>query len=196
MVFTARYRQSPSLRGRGLKYGTFTYRLKYPLVALFARAWIEIIVPTRNILLFVGRPLCEGVDWNTLCVAALIAWYVALFARAWIEIHLFNDITSIFFGRPLCEGVDWNVLQDLFIVVKRCRPLCEGVDWNHAWRIYAISPFGRPLCEGVDWNKRLPLWVFYDWVALFARAWIEIKFFYRVSSHCKWSPSLRGRGLK
>ena len=54
------------------------------LVALFTRAWIEIINPERSIL--DGR--------------------VALFTRAWIEIMIFVCSYSPDVGRPLHEGVD------------------------------------------------------------------------------------------
>ena len=53
---------SPSLRGRGLKYGDYDKKLMAVEVALFARAWIEI--PPFDSVAVAGdsRPLCEGVD--------------------------------------------------------------------------------------------------------------------------------------
>ena len=53
-------------------------------VALFARAWIEI---------FAVHPL------RTVC-------NVALFARAWIEMRRLPHIVAKAIRRPLCEGVD------------------------------------------------------------------------------------------
>ena len=54
------------------------------MVALFTRAWIEMI----NIL------------------SAEVPPTVALFTRAWIEIRKLKDFTVIAVGRPLHEGVD------------------------------------------------------------------------------------------
>ena len=75
-------------------------------VALFTRAWIEIIkgrfAPSLYFVALFTRAWIEiTAEKNKLDKTG-----VALFTRAWIEIHLFNDITSIFFGRPLHEGVD------------------------------------------------------------------------------------------
>ena len=53
-------------------------------VALFTRAWIEIIL------------------YNT----KYLKYYVALFTRAWIEISKLFDNIFIIQGRPLHEGVD------------------------------------------------------------------------------------------
>ena len=73
------------MRGRGLKF-TAEQIEKKAVVALFARAWIEIIVPlyrlsAHNVALFARAwieilPVPEAVK--------IIS--VALFARAWIEI--------------------------------------------------------------------------------------------------------------
>ena len=77
-------KQSPSLRGRGLKY-LFGCTECLPIrVALFARAWIE-IAPYRQVA---TPPL------------------VALFARAWIEISIIPHVVISAICRPLCEGVD------------------------------------------------------------------------------------------
>ena len=57
---------------------------KPPFVALFTRAWIEIL----RLLLFACFLL------------------VALFTRAWIEIYRFDIISTMKRGRPLYEGVD------------------------------------------------------------------------------------------
>ena len=76
--------RSPSLRGRGLKSITTPHIFPLILVALFARAWIEI-----------AGTACKTIK-NT----------VALFARAWIEISSNTYSICILCGRPLCEGVD------------------------------------------------------------------------------------------
>ena len=54
------------------------------MVALFARAWIEIL------------------GANTLGIPDT----VALFARAWIEMPYDKVYVAYLVGRPLCEGVD------------------------------------------------------------------------------------------
>ena len=53
---------SPSLRGRGLKCYFSLHNEKTLIVALFARAWIEILMLSLNLSVFRSRPLCEGVD--------------------------------------------------------------------------------------------------------------------------------------
>ena len=61
------------------------YLLSIPTaVALFTRAWIEIV---RHLTVY-GR------------------YVVALFTRAWIEMTDNVNVTSIRYGRPLHEGVD------------------------------------------------------------------------------------------
>ena len=165
-------------------------------VALFARAWIEIYFEKMTGVNGQGRPLCEGVDWNTHVVKNISALQVALFARAWIEIVSATVLSTVNKRRPLCEGVDWNTVTGVATDTVIGRPLCEGVDWNsmtanmhiswdvalfaRAW-IEIITPIllmlslkCRPLCEGVDWNN-------------------EIK---NIAVSLLESPSLRGRGLK
>ena len=75
---------SPSLRGRGLKCYFSLHNEKTLIVALFARAWIEIHFERNKIMKIT----------------------VALFARAWIEILMLSLNLSVFRSRPLCEGVD------------------------------------------------------------------------------------------
>ena len=67
-----------------MKCFPYVFEVVPELVALFARAWIEIMV-------FTAYRLCKR---------------VALFARAWIEIILANQGVGVGVGRPLCEGVD------------------------------------------------------------------------------------------
>ena len=76
---------SPSLRGRGLK-SVIALLIPYRVyVALFTRAWIEIILsPCPN----------------------SVAIRVALFTRAWIEINSVLYCHVLAERRPLYEGVD------------------------------------------------------------------------------------------
>ena len=57
---------------------------RFCYVALFARAWIEML---------------------TVCTST-VKHAVALFARAWIEISLSADLFGVKLSRPLREGVD------------------------------------------------------------------------------------------
>ena len=166
-------------------------------VALFTRAWIEIIRFPVCRYKMRGRPLYEGVDWNSggePLFSGFVAspslrgrglkylqheysyssQYVALFTRAWIEMTFFLTIR---FAMPVAlftrawieiKTTSWNSL-----FVAR-RPLYEGVDWN----IFPAKPASvfksRPLYEGVDWN--------------FGTGKSQFMIV--------MSPSLRGRGLK
>ena len=53
---------SPSSRGRGLKYLKNSTVVQYRIVALFTRAWIEIMCLGVKDTEISGRPLHEGVD--------------------------------------------------------------------------------------------------------------------------------------
>ena len=53
-------------------------------VALFTRAWIEILYHFITLYMFL----------------------VALFTRAWIEIDMISLLCRVYAGRPLHEGVD------------------------------------------------------------------------------------------
>ena len=75
---------SPSSRGRGLKSIVRKKDGKYYVVALFTRAWIEILEILEN----------------------RQAQYVALFTRAWIEMELSASMLCTAVRRPLHEGVD------------------------------------------------------------------------------------------
>ena len=76
--------ESPSLRGRGLKYRCYSNNNRPIKVALFTRAWIEIVS----------------------IFDIIIGQLVALFTRAWIEISIVCNHKTHIFGRPLYEGVD------------------------------------------------------------------------------------------
>ena len=135
--------------------------------------------------------------------ASMPLWHslpVALFTRAWIEIfHIVTNAvlklspslrgrglkfsilsqTPCLNCRPLYEGVDWNACRFDLIGCRRCRPLYEGVDWNrnilgkHIDRERSPSLRGRGLKSfGVEVNLQT------DKVALFTRAWIEMKLTY------------------
>ena len=71
--------ESPSLRGRGLKSRYHNENIRKPWVALFARAWIEIM--TGFIKTFPKK--------------------VALFARAWIEISTPFHLVFVFMSPSL-----------------------------------------------------------------------------------------------
>ena len=166
---------SPSLRGRGLKCYILSNIICNSKVALFTRAWIEIAVSYSDYSAESGRPLYEGVDWNTVLVCCML------------------NVCC----RPLYEGVDWNDNVNPTAFIASGRPLYEGVDWNklsrkvikwpcvalftRAWiemtRKFPVPQAGssRPLYEGVDWNRVGELdWRVVIFVALFTRAWIEI----------------------
>ena len=167
---------SPSLRGSGLKYQDNRQYAFSTSVALFTRAWIEILPSFFP------------------CFVS----YVALFTRAWIEISLPFGLSYCFESpslrgrglkfrtpslgictvtcRPLYEGVDWNVLQKLSAKTARESPSLRGRGLKSLYipssEIYIAS---RPLYEGVDWNNISFYYYFPPFiVALFTRAWIEI----------------------
>ena len=121
---------------------------------------------------------------------------VALFTRAWIEI-VADEKESVKAGsRPLYEGVDWNIVYIITCLCENWSPSLRGRGLKScAYCHLQFFPHRRPLYEGVDWNPHLTPCQCEQLVALFTRAWIEIK----ILSHeafKTWSPSLRGRGLK
>ena len=126
----------------------------YPdhFVALFTRAWIEILLKTVTKMTEKGRPLHEGVDWNH--------WYIdnsncdskSPSSRGRGLKYILIIQLSLYFGRPLHEGVDWNRPRQSGTPSERSRPLHEGVDWNVKAPWSSSERKGRPLHEGVDWN--------------------------------------------
>ena len=82
-------------------------RFRKPGVALFARAWIEML-PQAGKFHFPKVALFARawIEIDSFSSATEIADMVALFARAWIEIVLGNLHNSLLQSRPLCEGVD------------------------------------------------------------------------------------------
>ena len=80
--------RSPSLRGRGLKFGDFAYKVDACKVALFARAWIEIAVSfATSSGTFVALFARAWIEIVCRCQNGIFC-LVALFARAWIERRL------------------------------------------------------------------------------------------------------------
>ena len=78
---------SPSSWGRGLKCHVLRYTESCRQVALFMRAWIEIIDLNTYSIHENSRPLHEGVDWNFTIGQEYHNDVVALFTRAWIEMN-------------------------------------------------------------------------------------------------------------
>ena len=76
------------------------------MVALFTRAWIEMVSAflylSRSVVALFTRAWIE----ITSLLIVLKTVDVALFTRAWIEIKYFLYLPYIGFGRPLHEGVD------------------------------------------------------------------------------------------
>ncbi len=121
-------------------------------VALYARAWVEIWLIDLAVEHNIRRPLREGVGRNP--KGRLIALEGS--------------------RRPLREGVGRNMLRSSFKNPCMGRPLREGVGRNGARAIWYLTGLRRPLREGVGRNRDhfIPSWR--SWVALYARAWVEI----------------------
>ena len=76
------------------------------LVALFARAWIEITWNKKKERLFTVALFARAWIEMNMLIIYIINTHVALFARAWIEIMSLEKATDLTVSRPLCEGVD------------------------------------------------------------------------------------------
>ena len=97
---------SPSLRGRGLKCTVKKTGTVKDDVALFARAWIEIVpILISGLFKIVALFARAWIEINPTLKSVRLA-SVALFARAWIEIYSSGTLLLVNDGRPLCEGVD------------------------------------------------------------------------------------------
>ena len=59
------------------------------LVALYARAWVEMRLTVLSLTWAACRPLREGVGRNPGSVGKVMLCTVALYARAWVEISEF-----------------------------------------------------------------------------------------------------------
>ena len=209
---------SPSSWGRGLKCHVLRYTESCRQVALFMRAWIEIIDLNTYSIHENSRPLHEGVDWNFTIgqeyhndVVALFtrAWIemnylicvkhtydVALFTRAWIEIILSRKSSVYPFVALFMRAWIEISTSDMIFLLFCSRPLHEGVDWNLRSALFAESSHGRPLHEGVDWNINNHVCLLLSikspssWGrGLKLRQKQKLKRLY-------WSPSSWGRGLK
>ena len=143
-------------------------------VALFARAWIEIA--SRWFIFFMYFVALFARAWIEIKYEDLknLATSVALFARAWIEIRMRKSHSSVssvaLFARA---WIEMPFIISPFALMP-CRPLCEGVDWNGYLVTCKMQNGSRPLCEGVDWNPPFSISFHCLYVALFARAWIEM----------------------
>ena len=148
------------------------------LVALLARAWIEMSVAILSLFSMICRSPCESVDWN--------------------HGHALHSVANK--SRSPCESVDWNYLlyqswpspgmslslreRGLkykisgaqmhcggvallarawiemvipliwFNWVSRRSP-CESVDWNFKRLRKKFGNGSRSPCESVDWNSSL-----------------------------------------
>ena len=97
---------SPSSRGRGLKYCAVRHILNKKAVALFTRAWIEILSRSisrepKLVALFTRAWIEIYILVSIFCVKG-----VALLTRAWIEIDDMTFLKKDYNRRPLHEGVD------------------------------------------------------------------------------------------
>ena len=168
-------RQSPSLRGSGLK--------------LISKS-VEALAGER-------LPLYEGVDWNR------VFWKSDWKRRESLPLYEGVDWNLQWLLRiirhyrlPLYEGVDWNVnfmnqprgtslspslrgsglKSPILEFIKQAEslPLYEGVDWNRLCAWCTAAFLCLPLYEGVDWNIYIREIVNGFYVSLFTREWIEI----------------------
>ena len=164
--------KSPSLRGRGLKWYLFKIFCKSSLVALFTRAWIEMVAIEYHDVFKRRRPLYEGVDWNgtiIFCMCevdkspslrgrGLKSWYslhilsvscVALFTRAWIEISYRTQADAFFRASPSLRGRGLKSRGTFLCKAEQLgRPLYEGVDWNILYLLYCINLITSPSLRG------------------------------------------------
>ena len=133
------------------------------IVALFRRAWIEIM--------------------HELAKETLVN--VALFRRAWIEICSYSAWISSFLCRSLQESVNWNLNHQGTLLLLYRRSLQESVNWNpympfymsffvvalfrRAWieiinaSLNACAFASRSLQESVNWNIIMSL----EWEIIF-----------------------------
>ena len=170
-------RESPSLRGRGLKLRTHGLKTTVGMSPSLRGRGLKCISLSLS--------LCSGSSSPSLRGRGL-------------------KYTNNFGGLPICvspslrgRGLKSDV-KSAFYVMNYRRPLYEGVDWNPTHAVKNISTLRRPLYEGVDWNTKerynidnetrspslrgrglkfafwylMPISII---VALFTRAWIEIR---------------------
>ena len=119
---------SPSSRGRGLKWCDYCRLQFFQRVALFTRAWIEILdfgfeSMLEDVALFT-RAWIEIMRYHYTCTYSL----VALFTRAWIEITILAN-QGVGVGVALFTRAWIEIYQAYRKIEKNiCRPLHEGVD--------------------------------------------------------------------
>ena len=76
-------------------------------VALFTRAWIEMLTTAENVAGYVKSPSLRGRGLKYFFTSLFILYrQVALFTRAWIEIKIVFSAYCLSLRRPLYEGVD------------------------------------------------------------------------------------------
>ena len=80
------------------------WTIRFVIVALFTRAWIEMLS----------------------LIAKILINAVALFTRAWIEIAVILMLIALCSGRPLYEGVDWNWFTGYINVFTSWSPSLRG----------------------------------------------------------------------
>ncbi len=133
-----------------MKFGDFAYKVDACKVALFARAWIEIIRKSEN-------------DWSLTVALFARAWieiavsfatssgtFVALFARAWIEIvcRCQNGIFCLvaLFARAWIE-ITLPKGRGQYVASPSLRG--RGLKSRYILAV-GHTVVSRPLCEGVD----------------------------------------------
>ncbi len=75
-------------------------------VALFTRAWIEILYHFITLYMFLVALFTRAWIEITRVIQTYGYGTVALFTRAWIEIDMISLLCRVYAGRPLHEGVD------------------------------------------------------------------------------------------
>ena len=97
---------SPSSRGRGLKFRYKHNNTEKYQVALFTRAWIEIIPRVHRLIGVIVALFTRAWIEISRSFETFVLFAVALFTRAWIEIICVRIGDKVKAGRPLHEGVD------------------------------------------------------------------------------------------
>ena len=120
----------------------------FDFVALFTRAWIEILFTKCMIVFCIVALFTRAWIEIFLILEYLSIYLVALFTRAWIEIRFTINLQKCEQCRPLHEGVDWNVFAVFVWAWPFCRPLHEGVDWNKIRLLYAYDRCKSPSSRG------------------------------------------------
>ena len=144
---------SPSLRGRGLKLLREILEFLKG-VALFTRAWIEIVYDYLFCNQHNSRPLYEGVDWNRVQSHPTVSGHRSPSLRGRGLKYRMLSICSILQLSPSLRGRGLKFVINDAVPYHNRRPLYEGVDWNGLAALITGLSAGRPLYEGVDWNPK------------------------------------------